>query len=131
METSDLCYTSADDAIAAFKAKKLSQVELMQAVITQAEKVQDNLKPFTYTYYDEAMDLAKAAEARYAKGAEIGPLDGLPIGIKDESYIAGKQTSNGSLIMKDFVAETTSVNNQRILAAGGIVHARTATPEFS
>ena len=131
METSDLCYTSADDAIAAFKAKKLSPVELMQAVITQAEKVQDNLKPFTYTYYDEAMDLAKAAEARYAKGAEIGPLDGLPIGIKDESYIAGKQTSNGSLIMKDFVAETTSVNNQRILAAGGIVHARTATPEFS
>jgi Asp-tRNA(Asn)/Glu-tRNA(Gln) amidotransferase A subunit family amidase len=131
METSELCYISADDAIAAFGTKKLSPVELMQAVIDQSEKVQASLNAFTYTYFDEAMDFAKAAEARYAKGAPMGPLDGLPIGIKDESYIAGKPTSFGSLIMKDFVPDTTSVNNERILAAGGIAHARTATPEFS
>lgn len=131
MDQTDLCYISATDAIAAFKAKSLSPVELMQAVIQRAEAVQERLKPFTYTHFDEAMDSAKASEARYAQGAPVGPLDGLPVGIKDESMIAGKPTSNGSLIMKDFVADTTSVVNERILAAGGIVHARTATPEFS
>ncbi len=61
----------------------------------------------------------------------MGCLDGLPVAIKDESFIAGKPTSCGSLIMKDFVAEHTSPMNQPILAEGAIVHARTATPEFS
>ncbi len=131
MDSSDLCYLTAEDAIAAFTAKTLSPVELMEAVIDRAGQVQDKLKPFTYTHFDEAMDLARKSEARYSKGAPLGSLDGLPIGIKDESYIAGKPTSNGSLITKDFVADETSVNNERILAEGGIVHARTATPEFS
>jgi len=40
-------------------------------------------------------------------------------------------TSNGSLLMKDFVPDTTSPVNQRVLDAGAIAHARTATPEFS
>lgn len=131
MDPTDLCYLSADDAIAAFTAKTLSPVELMEAVITRAEAVQDNLKPFTYTHYDEAMDAARASEARYSKGEPMGPLDGLPVGIKDESWIDGHPTSNGSLILKDFVADATSIGNERVLAAGGIAHARTATPEFS
>ncbi len=77
------------------------------------------------------MDLARKAEAKYAKGARTGALEGLPVGIKDESYIKGKPTSSGSLLMKDYVAEHTSPQNARILRAGAIVHARTATPEFS
>lgn len=127
----DLCYMPAHQALAQFRAKTLSPVELMSAVIARAEAVQDRLKPFTYTHFDEAMDLARKAEAKYARGARTRALEGLPIGIKDENNIKGKPTSSGSLILKDYVAEVTSVNNQRILAAGGIVHARTATPEFS
>ena len=127
----DLCYMPAHEALARFRDKSLSPVELMTAVIARAETVKDPVNAFTYTHFDEAMDLARKAEAKYAKGGRVGALEGLPIGIKDESMIAGKPTSSGSLIMKDFVADTTSVNNRRILAAGGIVHARTATPEFS
>lgn len=130
MELNDLCYISARDAIAAFKAKKLSPVELMQAVIDRAEKVEETINAFTFTHYDEAIDSAKAAEKKYANGEDTAELEGLPVGIKDESDIAGKPTSNGSLITKDYVADRTSGVNERILAAGGIVHARTATPEF-
>ncbi|HVO02471.1 MAG TPA: amidase [Candidatus Cybelea sp.] len=132
MSDNDLCYLTATEALALFRARKLSPVELMKAVIARAEKVQPKLKPFTFTHYEEALDLAKKAEAKYGKtGARIGALEGLPIGIKDESWIAGKPTSYGSLITKDYVAATTSPNNARIMKAGGIVHARTATPEFS
>lgn len=127
----ELCYLPAHEALARFRAKTLSPVELMEAVIARAEAVKDPVNAFTYTHFDEAMDLARKAEAKYARGQRTRALEGLPIGIKDENMIKGKPTSSGSLIMKDFVAETTSVNNQRILAAGGIVHARTATPEFS
>lgn len=131
MADQDLCYLPAHEALARFRAKTLSPVELMQAVIARAEAVQEQVKAFTYTHFDEAMDLARKAEAKYARGQRTRALEGLPIGIKDENNIKGKPTSSGSLILKDYVAEDTSVNNQRILAAGGIVHARTATPEFS
>lgn len=127
----DLTYLSASEAMAQFAAGTLSPVELMQTIIARAEAVEPTINAFTYKYFDEAMDAARASEARWAKGAPLGCLDGLPVGIKDESYIAGKPTSNGSLIMKDFVADHTSVMNERILNEGAIVHARTATPEFS
>ena len=129
--SSELCYLSADGAIAAFQAKTLSPVELMSAVIARAESVQESLKPFTHSRFGEAMDAARAAEDRYQRSCPVGPLDGLPVGIKDESLVSGWPTTFGSLIMRDFVSERTSVNNQRIIDAGGIPHARTATPEFS
>lgn len=127
----DLCYLPAAEALRQFKAKKLSPVELMLATIARAEATAKKTNCLTYTHFDEAMALARKAEAKYAKGARTGALEGLPIGIKDESYIKGKPTSNGSLIMKDYVGDHTSPMNERIIAAGGIVHARTATPEFS
>jgi len=127
----DLCYLPATDAIKQFKAKTLSPVELLDALIRRAEEVEPVINAFTYRHFDEAMDKAKKAEAKYASGVRARALEGLPIGIKDESFIKGKPTSSGSLIMKDFVADRTSVGNERIMRAGGIVHARTATPEFS
>jgi amidase len=131
MSDLDLCYMPASEALKRFKAKKLSPVELLEAVIKRAEATKDKVNAFTNTHFDEAMDLARKAEAKYAKGKKTGALEGLPVGIKDESYIKGKPTTGGSLIMKDFVADSSSTMNERVIKAGGIVHARTATPEFS
>ncbi|QYZ69980.1 amidase [Neotabrizicola shimadae] len=131
MSDLDLCYLPAHEAMRRFKARDLSPVELMEAVIARAEAVKDPVNAFTYTHFDEAMDQARKAEAKFARSARTRALEGLPIGIKDESEIKGKPTSSGSLILKDHIADQTSTNNARIMAAGGIIHARTATPEFS
>ncbi len=131
MSDLELCYLPATEAIKRFKAKTLSPVELLEALIKRSEEVDPVINAFTYRHFDEAMDKARKAEAKYASGKRTRALEGLPIGIKDENFIEGKPTSGGSLIMKDFVADTTSVGNERIMRAGGIVHARTATPEFS
>ena len=66
MSDLELCYLTASEALDRFRRKKLSPVELMQAVIARAEKVQPKLKPFTYTHYEEALELAKKAEAKPA-----------------------------------------------------------------
>lgn len=131
MSDLDLVYMPAHEALSRFRAKKLSPVELMEATIRRAEATKEPVNALTYTHFDEAMDLARKAETKYAKGTRTGALEGLPVGIKDESYIKGKPTSGGSLLMKDYVAAHTSPHNARILRAGGIAHARTATPEFS
>ena len=128
----DLCYMSACEALALFKARKLSPVELMAAVIARAEAVETKVNAFTYTFYDRAMALARKAEARYAKdGARTRPLEGIAVAIKDENKIKGERTTSGSLIFKDSVDETTSHSVERILKAGGIVHARSTAPEFA
>lgn len=126
----DLCYMPAHEALSRFKSRDLSPVELMEATIRRAEATKGTINALTYTHFDEAMDLARKAEAKYARGARTGALEGLPIGIKDESEIKGKPTSSGSLILKDHVADRTSTMNARVMRAGGIVHARTAVPEF-
>ncbi|MEX2647604.1 MAG: amidase [Alphaproteobacteria bacterium] len=132
MAKDDLCYLSAGEALAQFRARKLSPVELMKALMARAEAVQPKINAFTFTYFDEALAQAKAAEAKYMKtDARPRPLEGIPFAVKDEGWIKGKVTSSGSLITKDFVAPRTSPEIERMLRAGVIVHARTATPEFS
>ena len=127
----ELCYLSATEALQRFRDKTLSPVELLEAQLRRAEAVEPKINAFTYKHFDEALHNARKAEKKYSLGKRTRALEGLPIGIKDESNIKGKPTSNGSLIMKDFIADRTSVNNERIIRAGGLIHARTATPEFS
>jgi Asp-tRNA(Asn)/Glu-tRNA(Gln) amidotransferase A subunit family amidase len=128
---SDLHYLSATDALAMFRSKELSPVELLQAVIARAEAVEPAINAFAESRFDEALDAAKAAEARYATDEPLGPLDGLPVAVKEEAPIAGQRNTLGSLPLRDVVAGETAAFVQRIIDAGGIVHARTTTPEFS
>jgi Asp-tRNA(Asn)/Glu-tRNA(Gln) amidotransferase A subunit family amidase len=132
MATTDLCYLTATEALALFRKKKLSPVELMQAVIKRAEQTEPKVNALPMRYFDEAMDQAKAAEAVYARrGAKPRALEGIPFVVKDESMIQGRTTTFGSLIYKDAVDPETNPTIERILKAGAIVHARGATPEFS
>ena len=67
----NLCYITAEQAVAAFKARQLSPVELMRAVIARCELVNPKVNALTYMYFDRALDEAKEAERRYAGGEEI------------------------------------------------------------
>lgn len=68
MRDDELCYMPATEALARFRDKSLSPVELMAAVIARAEQTEPKLNAITYRHFDEAMDSARKAEARYAKG---------------------------------------------------------------
>src|SRR5215475_3599457 len=128
----DLYYLSATDALAKFRSKELSPVELLEAVIARAEAVEPAINAFAESRFDEALNAAKAAEGRYAgRGEPVGPLDGLPVAVKEEAPIAGQRNTLGSIPLRDVVATETAAFVQRIIDAGGIVHARTTTPEFS
>jgi Asp-tRNA(Asn)/Glu-tRNA(Gln) amidotransferase A subunit family amidase len=128
---SDLQYLSAIEALAMFRSKKLSPVELVTAVIARAEAVEPAINAFAETRFDEALTAAKAAEARYARGEPVGPLDGVPVAVKEEAPIAGQRNTLGSLPLRDVIATETAAFVQRIIDAGAVVHARTTTPEFS
>ena len=100
-------------------------------MVRRAQEVEPKINAFTERYFEEALEQAGAAEQRYAKGgSDLGPLEGLPVAIKDEPEIEGKRTTQGSLLLKDYVSERSSYIVERLARAGAIFHARTATPEF-
>ncbi len=125
-----LCYLSATDAVELFRRRELSPRELMEAVIARAEEVEPTINAFTDTFFEEALVAADAAADAYANGTNR-PLEGLPLAVKDEPHIEGQRTTEGSLLFADQVAVHTDPIAQRVIDAGAIVHARTATPEFS
>ena len=125
-----LHYLSATEALEKFRSRELSPVELMQAVIAQAERWEPHINAFSHRFFDEALDDAKAAEARYAKGEPKGVLDGLPLGMKDEIEVKGQPVTEGSLLHKDRIGEKDAVLVARLREAGAIFHARTTCPEF-
>ncbi|MBT5040105.1 MAG: amidase [Rhodospirillaceae bacterium] len=130
MNDLDLCYMSAGEALAAFRAKSLSPVELMQAVIARCESVNPSLNAFTYTFFERALEQAGAAEKRYAAG-EARALEGLPLAIKDFHAVAGEVTTLGSKIFEHNRPENTAPTVARLLDAGAIMHCRSTTPEFA
>ena len=131
MTTTDPHYMGAVEALGLFRKKALSPVELMQATIDRAEATRPTINAFSQTFYDEAMDRARKAEARYARGARTRALEGLPLAVKDEETIAGLPATSGCVALKDNVAQETSYVVERCFNAGGVMHARTTTPEFS
>ena len=129
---SELSYITATEAIELFRARELSPVELIEATIAQAERVEPVVNALCHQFFEEALTQARAAEQRYAgKGEPPRPLEGIPLAIKEEEPVAGQPLTQGSLIYKDLIAEHSSAFAQRQLDSGAIVHARTTAPEFS
>ncbi len=129
----ELPYLSATEALTLFRARELSPVELMRAVIERAEKAEPVINAFAERLFEEALDQARDAEERYlGKGARAPrPLEGIPVATKEKHAIAGRSLTEGSLVNAGRVATENAPVIDRILDAGGIIHARTTTPEFS
>lgn len=129
----DLVHLSATDALQLFARRALSPVELMRAVVDRAEKVEPRINAFTERLFDEALEQARHAEARYLgkDGLAPRPLEGIPVAAKEKHAILGRTLTEGSLAHKGRIATENAPVIDRVLGAGGIIHARTATPEFS
>ena len=129
----DLHYLSATEALDLFRARQLSPVELMEAVIARAERVEPSVNAFGVRFFEEALGAAEQAERRYARShrQQLRPLEGVPIAIKEEMPVKGQRTTHGSVVYADNVSDHSAVVAQRVIDAGAIIHARSNAPEFS
>ena len=111
-------------------AKQLAPTELLESCITRIEAVDHAVNAMVARDFDRARATAKLADAAVARGDSLGPLHGLPIGIKDLEDTEGLRTTFGSVIFRDNVP----TQDERIVAAvrkaGAIVIGKTNTPEF-
>jgi len=127
----DLHWLTAAETARAIAARKLSPVELMNALLERIGRLDRKLNVFIRLDADAAMDAAKAAEAESASGHRRGPLHGVPVGIKDIIDVAGLPTTCHSKLLIDNIASSDAVCVSRIRAAGAIVLGKLSTHEFA
>ncbi len=127
----DLLFMPATTAAALIRARKLSPVEYTEAVLRAMHQAQPALNCFAEIIDHDAHNAARDAEAAVMDGRPLGPLHGVPIHIKDLLNVAGVPTRHGSAIFAEAApAAADDLLVARLRAAGAIIVAKTATPEF-
>jgi aspartyl-tRNA(Asn)/glutamyl-tRNA(Gln) amidotransferase subunit A len=124
-------WLSAGEAAAAFRARALSPVEHLQALLARIDRHEPDLNAFIRLDADAAMDEARAAERELAHGRVRGPLHGVAVGIKDIIDVAGLPTTCHSKILLDNRAAADAACVGRLRQAGAIVLGKLATHEFA
>jgi aspartyl-tRNA(Asn)/glutamyl-tRNA(Gln) amidotransferase subunit A len=127
----DLHWMTAAEAARAIATRKLSPVELMNALLERIGRLDPKLKVFIQLGGDAAIDAARAAEAEIMSGCQRGPLHGVPVGIKDIIDVAGVPTTCHSKVLIDNVACADAVCVSRLRGAGAIVLGKLSTHEFA
>ena len=130
MTAPDLCFLTAAELGRRLEARELSAVEVMEAHLTQIERLDAQVNAFCTLIPEQALCAAKAADTSLARGRIAGPLHGLPVGIKDLVDTGGIRTTYGSPIYRDHVPEQDALIVDRYTSAGAIVVGKTNTPEF-
>ncbi len=119
------------EAAAALRARKVSSVELAQQSIERSKQLQPKLNAFMTFTEDAALLAAKQADAELAKGLDKGPLQGIPIAVKDLFYTKGTRTTGGSKIFGDFVPSYDAAVVERLKAAGAVLTGKLGMHEFA
>jgi aspartyl-tRNA(Asn)/glutamyl-tRNA(Gln) amidotransferase subunit A len=131
LPVSELHYLTIRDAAARIRSKRLSPVELTQAILNRIEQIEPKVHAFITVTRQEAIDAARVAEREIAGGRYRGPLHGIPFAVKDTHYTKGIKTTCASPVLADFIPSFDATVVTRLKNAGGILIGKTNLPEFS
>ncbi|MCA1713368.1 MAG: amidase [Actinobacteria bacterium] len=105
--------------------------EVVASALDRIDAANDTLNAFVHLDQNAALAAARDIDRRLAAGDDVGPLAGVPFGVKDLEDCAGMPTRSGSLLFADApLARVDSPHVARLRAAGAVAVGKTATPEF-
>ncbi len=126
----ELCFMSATALATAIRQKKISPVEIVDAIYARIHKMNPKLNAYCTLTEEAARLAAKDAEAAVMRGHRLGALHGVPVSIKDLLNTRGVRTMYGSKIREQFVPDEDAPSVAKLKAAGTILLGKTTTPEF-
>ena len=127
----DLTRCTATELLALYRDRQASPVEVTTAVLERIERLDGRLRAYCLVGGDEALAAAAASEARWQQGTPVGPLDGVPVSIKDLILTRGWPTRRGShTVDPDQPWDVDAPATARLREAGAVLIGKTATPEF-
>ncbi len=107
---------------------EISPVDVVDAHLDRIDRRDNNA--YVTVLDERAREQAVAAETAVENGEQLGPLHGVPVGIKDLAPMAGVRTTFGSELFADNVADATAILVDRVEAAGAIALGKTNACEF-
>lgn len=130
--TDHLCDMTANELVTGYRTGAFSPVEAATACLRRIEAVDPTINAFCLVDPETTLAQARAADARWRARSPLGPLDGVPVSIKDLLLTKGWPTRRGSLTLAadgDWSEDSPPV--ARLREAGAVLLGKTTTPEFA
>ena len=121
---------SGGDMVAHFRARDLSPVEVLEAVHRRVERLEPSLHALWAADPDAAREAARASEQRWARGEPAGPVDGVPVTVKENLASRGVPVPVGTAATVLVPAEVDSPPVARLREAGAVLLAKTTMPDY-
>lgn len=119
------------DAARAFRQRTLSPVELIQHCLTRVDATDGIVRAWAAVAAEEALARARQAERALGRGDDLGPLHGIPFGVKDNIFTEGLPTSGGSRLFQHYIPAQDAGVVTALKRAGAIVLGKTTTAEMA
>ena len=127
-----LCSLGVAELSRLYRARALSPVEVTQAVLDRIERLNPRLNIYLTVCADSALAAARAAELQFTTGADLGPLHGVPVSVKDLISVFGTRTTAGSRLRLDAPLDREdAVVVQRLRKAGAVLIGKVNLHEFA
>ena len=122
---------SVAEAAAQIREGNLSPVTLAESLLARIDALDGDLRAWVTIDRDAVLSAAREREAEVQRGDPLGPIHGVPVGLKDIFYTEGMLTACGSKVNADFVPDFNATSVAKIKAAGGIILGKAVTTEFA
>ena len=127
----ELTRLSAAEIAAAVRNGEVTAAEVTDAHLARIEQVEPQVRAFLHVAADQARAAARAVDERRATGAELGPLAGVPLALKDVFTTIDMPTTCGSRILGDWLPPYDATITKRLRDAGVVILGKTNMDEFA
>jgi len=131
MDRTNLHALSASDAARLIREGVISAEQLVAACLARVREVDSDVQAWTFLDADHALAQARAADEARLAGHRIGPLHGVPVGVKDIIDTADMPTENGSVLHAGRTPSRDATVVAMLRAAGAVIMGKTVTTEFA
>ena len=131
MNSSDLPFLPVSRLSKLIEGREVSPVEVTKAYLDRIERIDPMINSYVTVCTDEALGSAREAERAIMGGRYIGPMHGIPVGVKDQVYTKNVRTTGGSKILWDFVPQEDATVVAKLNEAGAVLLGKLNLSEFA
>ena len=131
MTDSDLTQLTAARLSDLMTARQVSPVEATEAYLRRIESIDPSLKAYLTVAADSALEQARQAERDFSAGIRRGPMQGVPVALKDQIWTTDMPTTNGSTLLRDHIPPEDATVVSKLKAGGAVILGKVNMGEFA
>ena len=131
MDKADIPFLSATELSRLIERKEVSPVEATEAYLERIDDLDFKFNSYLTVSRKQALQAAQGAEQAISQGNYLGPMHGVPVGVKDQFWSKGIRSTGGSRFLADFIPDEDATVVANLKKAGAIILGKTNLTEFA